>query len=243
VFGLFSKDRSLKRAIERVTNKHAQSADRWAAMEKVAKDGSDEALYALCCRFGFSYDKTIEDQQEKQWAVDALVEKGAQSLPAVRRYMKTAGSLHYPLVVLGRVGDDATIFEIIDGILADEPPGYTRDPERRTDILSWLGEWEGASSAEIARRIIPYVEDFDENVRYMAVDAIAFKPSPDAAEPLIKALVREEEESRRLRQRIAEVLAENEWDLGERKSEVAALLETTLPGYKMHRDRLVRQGG
>src|SRR6266545_5477459 len=242
VFGLFSKDRGLKRAMDKVTNKHAQSVDRWAAMEKVAKDGSDEALHALCTRFGFKYDKTIEDQQEKQWVVDTLVARGAAALPALRRYMKTAASLHYPLIVLGHVADPATVFDFIDEILADEPPGYTRDPERRTDVLSWLAEWEAGSNQDVARRILPYLEDFDENVRYMAVDALGFKPSPDAAEPHIRALVREEEESRRLRQRIAEVLADNQWDLGERKTEVAALLETHLPGYKMHRDRLVRQG-
>lgn len=242
MFGLFSKDRALKRAMDKVTSKHAQSVDRWAAMEKVAKQGSEEALYALCCRFSFKYDKTIEDQQEKQWVVDTLVDKGAPALPAVRRYMKTAASLHYPLLVLGRVADRDTLFEIIDDILADEPPGYTRDPERRMDVLSWLGEWDGGSDEEIARRIIPYLEDFDENVRYKAVDALGFKPSPEAAEPLVKALVREEEESRRLRLRIAEVLSENQWDLGERKADVAALLETQLAGYKMHRDRLVKQG-
>jgi hypothetical protein len=158
--------------------------------------------------------------------------------------MKSAASLHYPLVVLGRVaGDDAkTIFAIVDELLADEPPGYTRDPERRTDILSWLAEWEAGPADEVVRRILPYLEDFDENVRYMAVDAIGLKPAEAAAEPLVKALVREEEESRRLRQRIAEVMADNQWDLGERKGEVATLLENQLPGYKMHRDRLVRQG-
>ncbi len=242
MFGMFSKDRSLKRAIEKVTNKHAQSADRWAAMEKVAKNGSEDALLALCTRFGFKYDKTIEDQQEKQWVVDTLIGKGQDALPAVRRYMKTATSLHYPLIVVGRVADQATIFSIIDEILADEPPGYTRDPERRTDVLSWLAEWEEGPAEEVARRIIPYVADFDENVRYKAVDALGFKPSKAAAEPLVRALVREEEESRRLRQRIAEVLCENELDLGEHKAEVAALLEGALPGYKMHHDRLVRQG-
>ncbi|HWM84846.1 MAG TPA: HEAT repeat domain-containing protein [Kofleriaceae bacterium] len=242
MFGLFSKDRALKRAMEKVTSKHAQSVDRWAAMEKVAKQGSEEALYALCCRFAFKYDKTIEDQSEKSWVVEALVARGENALPAVRRYMKTAGSLHYPLIVLGQIAEDATVFEVIDEILRDEPPGYTRDPERRTDVLSWLGEWEGPSNQEIARRILPYLEDFDENVRYKAVDSLGFKPTPEAAEPLVKALVREEEESRRLRQRIAEVLADNQWDLGERKSEVAALLETQLTSYKMHRDRLVRQG-
>jgi hypothetical protein len=243
VFGLFSKDRALKRAMDKVTSKHAQSQDRWAAMEKVAKQGSEDALHALCLRFGFKYDKTIEDQQEKQWVVDTLIDKGAASLPAVRRYMKTAQSLHYPLIVLGKVADRDTVFDVVDEILRDEPPGYTRDPERRTDVISWLGEWDEASNQEIVRRILPYVEDFDENVRYMAVDAIGLKPSPEAAETLVRAMVREEEESRRLRQRVAEVLADNQWDLGEHKSEVASLLEGPLSGYKMHHDRLVRQDG
>ena len=241
MFGL-SKDRALKRAMEKVTSKHSQSVDRFAAMEKLARDASDDSLHALCTRFSFKYDKTIEDQQEKQWVVDTLVAQGAKSLPAVRRYMKTATSLHYPLIVLGQVGDRDTVFDVIDEILRDEPPGYTRDPERRSDILSWLAEWEGASNDEVVRRILPYLEDFDENVRYKAVDGIGLKPAAQAAEPLVKALVREEEESRRLRQRIAEVLADNQWDLGERKSDVAALLETQLSGYKMHHDRLVRQG-
>ena len=241
MFG-FSKDRALKRAMEKVISKHSQSVDRFAAMEKLAKEGSDDSLHALCTRFSFKYDKTIEDQQEKQWVVDTLVARGGPALAAVRRYMKGATSLHYPLIVLGQIADRDTVFDVVDEILRDEPPGYTRDPEKRSDILSWLGEWDGPSNDEIIRRILPYLEDFDENVRYKAVDAIGLKPAPQAAEPLVKALVREEEESRRLRQRIAEVLSENQWDLGERKSEVATLLETQLSGYKMHHDRLVRQG-
>ena len=39
VFGLFSKERKLKRAISKATNRLAQSADRWAAMERLAGMG------------------------------------------------------------------------------------------------------------------------------------------------------------------------------------------------------------
>ena len=245
MFGLFSKDRALKRAMEKTSNKHAQSVDRFAAMEKLGKDGSEEALYALCRRFSFKYDKTIEDQQEKQWVVDTLISKGTAALPAVRRYMKEATTLHYPLIVVGRVADLGTGLEIVDELLGSEPPGYTRDPERRTDVIAWLGEWDEADARDVVRRVIPYLADFDENVRYKAVDCIALKPHQDAAEPLIAALVRPEEESRRLRVRIAEVLAENQWDLGDHTSEVSALMEPGQPlaSFKMHRDRLQRREG
>lgn len=239
MFG-FSKDRALRRAMDKVVNKHAQSVDRFAAMEKLGKEGSEESLYALTRRFSFKYDKTIEDQQEKQWVVDTLISKGEASLPAVRRYMKDAGSLHYPLIVVGRVASISVALEMVDELLAAEPPGYTRDPERRSDVIAWLAECDDASNEEVTRRCIPYLADFDENVRYKAVDAIALKPHPIAAGPLVDALVREEEESRRLRVRIGEVLAENQWDLGEKKSDVSALMEPgkALEQFKMHRDRL-----
>ena len=240
MFG-FSKERSLQRAMNKVMNKHAQSPDRFAAMEKLGKDGSEEALYALTKRFSFAYDKTIEDAQEKQWVVDTLISKGSSSLPGVRRYMKDAKSLHYPLIVMGRVASTEVCLEIIDDLLSDEPPGYTRDPERRTDLIAWLGECD-ASNQEVCKRCIPYLADFDENVRYKAVDSIALKPHPIAAGPLVDALVREEEESRRLRVRIGEVLAENQWDLGDKKSEVSALMEPgkALEQFKMHHDKLQR---
>ena len=240
MFGLFSKDRGLKRAMDKVLNKHAQHVDRFAAMEKLGKDGSDESLHALCRRFAFKYDKLIEDQQEKQWVVDTLVAKGAAALPAIRRYMMSAQSLHYPLIVLGRIAPVDTSLEVVDDILREEQPGYTRDPERRTDVIGWLGECDEATSEQVTRRCIPYLADFDENVRYKAVDSIALKPHHSAAAPLVAALVREEEESRRLRVRIAEVLVENQWDLGEKKSDVSALMEPGKPldQFKMHRDRL-----
>ena len=65
VFGLFSKDRALQRAIKKAHNKIAQSADRWAALEKLREEGSEEALYALFRRFSFAATKLSEDEVEK----------------------------------------------------------------------------------------------------------------------------------------------------------------------------------
>lgn len=243
VFGLFSKDRALKRAIAKATHKRARSEDRWAAMERLREIGTEEALLGLCRRFSFNYDKTIEDQQEKDWVVQTLAAKGTATLAPLRHYMKSARTLGYALVVLGRIGDPDTILEVIDEILADEEPGYTSDPKRRIDLIEWLGEWEGAEPAEASRRIAPYLQDFDENVRFKSVEALAHRFSPDSAAPLIEALLREEEESKRIKQRIVEVLAEHKAETGERKKEVSALLEAEFPDYRLHRDRLVPRKG
>src|SRR3954469_1864312 len=103
VFGLFSKEKSLQKTIERATNKLAQQPDRWGALEKLKEDGSEEALAGLCKRFGVPSQKAVEDEQEKHWVVEGLVATGPASLPAVTRYAKNADHLSFPLRVIERI--------------------------------------------------------------------------------------------------------------------------------------------
>jgi hypothetical protein len=239
VFGLFSKDRALKRAQEKVGNKLVQSPDRYVAMEKLREDGSEESLYALCRRFSVRSVKMIEDQEEKEWVVEVLVAKGADALPAVRRYMKSSPHVAYPLRVLAQYPDKAKVTEIIDDILASEEPGYTRDPEKRVEIIKWLSEWPNGTSEEIVERVLPYLEDFDENVRFAVIEAVSEHRTPATIDALVAALVRPDEESKRLKIRIAAVLAEAGADLKAHKDEVSALLGDVLTDFKLHRDKLV----
>src|SRR5688500_2319870 len=109
LFDLLSKDKRDERArannIKKALDKFAQSGDRMRALEALADDGCEEALYALLRRFGVKYDKTIEDEQEKQWVFDTLCEIGAPALPAVKRYLASAESISWPLRILDRIAD------------------------------------------------------------------------------------------------------------------------------------------
>ena len=242
VFGLFSKDKALKRTIDRATNKLSQQPDRWSAMERLRDDGSDEALYGLCRRFSFTSTKSTEDEQEKTWAVEALVGKGEVALPAVRRYLKSNTAIAFALKVLEGAAARPKLLEIVDVLLADEAPGYTRDPEKRIQLIHWLGEWKGGTSADVVPRITPYLADYDENVRFAAADVLAHHPVPEANPPLLAALVREKEESRRLRHRIAELLVDAKTPLGEHEPAVASLLPEVLTAYRIETGVLIRKG-
>jgi HEAT repeat protein len=241
VFGLFSKERSLQRAMDRAANKHAQSPDRFAAMEKLRQDGSEDALHALCRRFGFNYDKTIEDEQEKQWVYETLCAAGGAALEPLRRYMRSAASVAYPLRVLEKIATTEQALALIDELLANEQPGYTRDPSRRIQIIDWLADYAAAPPAEVNRRVQPYLADYDENVRYAAIQAVAVRPTPSIEEPLCAALVREGEESKRIRLRIAEVLCEAKLDTGGYKGAILPLLDGLLAAYQLRNDKLVKK--
>src|SRR4028118_2257848 len=85
-------EKSREKTISRALNKYAQSPDRLRALEALAQDGTEEALFGLLRRFGFQYDKSIEDEHEKEWVCDTLVSKGSSALPALRRSPTSAAS-------------------------------------------------------------------------------------------------------------------------------------------------------
>jgi hypothetical protein len=224
VFGLFSKEKSLEKTIAKATNKLSQQVDRWSALEKLKEDGSDEALFGLCKRFGITSMKGVEDEAEKNWVVDTLVAVGQPALPPLIRYMGKAEQLAFPLRVLERVASRDKVLEVVDGLFASEPPGYVRMPERRIDLIRWFSEWRPATDDEVVTRLAPYVADFDENSRFTAIDGMSGRDPAKIAPPLIAALIRPEEESGRIKRTIVEVLEKSKAPLGDQADAVAAVL-------------------
>src|SRR5690349_10025048 len=112
ILDLFSKQGRVERArasnIKGALNKYAQSGDRFKSLQALRDDGSEEALYGLLRRFGMMYDKTIEDEQEKDWVFEVLAEKGQTILPSLKKYLATADSISWPLRLLDKVADRET---------------------------------------------------------------------------------------------------------------------------------------
>jgi hypothetical protein len=245
VFGLFSsKERSLQKTIEKATNKLAQQVDRFGALERLKEDGTTEALVGLCKRWSVTSMKGVEDEQEKNWVVDTLVEKASGSgdkgkeakaavISAVVRYMKTAEHLAFPLKVLERVADREKVLAVVDELFASEPPGYVRMPERRIDLLRWFSEWKPATDDDIISRLTPYVADFDENSRFAAIEGMSGRDPAKLGPPLVAALVRPEEESGRIKRTILEVLEKSKAPVGDQGKAVEAVLVGPLADFKV----------
>ncbi len=162
VFGLFSKEKSLEKTIAKATNKLAQQVDRWSALERLKEDGSDEALFGLCKRFGITSTKSVEDEAEKNWVVDTLVAAGSKALAPLVRYMGKAEQLAFPLRVLERIADRKKVLEVADQLFASEPPGYVRMPERRIDLFRWFSEWTLTEAQKLQRQIEELQKSLEE---------------------------------------------------------------------------------
>jgi HEAT repeat protein len=214
---LFSKEkreeRTRQKNIERALKKYAQSADRWKALEALAADGSDQALYGLLRRFGFVYDKTIEDEQEKDWVFDALVAKGKAALPATKRYLLAADSISWPLRVLSKIATRDEELAALEEVLARQEPGYERDPTKKIQLMNHLG---GGKLDRAAALVAPYLKDMDEGVRYAAAEALlALRDEAVGKTPLLDLFANDAEESLRIRLMICEGLCSLTWAVGD----------------------------
>jgi hypothetical protein len=214
LFDLLSKDKRDERARTRhasqAVNKYAQSADRMKALESLAEDGSDEALYALLRRFGMMYDKSIEDEQEKEWVFETMVSKARSALPAVKRYLLSAESITWPLRVLDKIAqnvDEELAF--VQEVMERHEPGYERDPTKKMQLLHHLATLKHERVAALAA---PYLKDMDEGVRYTAVETLLRQKNEAAArEPLLELFASDAEDSLRIRLKIAEGFVELGW--------------------------------
>lgn len=217
-------ERSRSKNAQRAINKYAQSPDRLKALEALADDGSDEALFGLLRRFGMTYDKSIEDEQEKEWVFEVLVGKGAAAIPAIKRYLFSADSVAWPLRVLDKVAEKDQEIAILEEVLARHEPGYERDPTKKMQLLAHLGGLKHGRAAALA---VPYLKDMDESVRFAAVEAALHqKDEATVKGALLELFGSAEEDSLRIRLRIAESIAELGWAV---PADVRASVEAKLP--------------
>jgi hypothetical protein len=236
ILDLFSKQGRKARArasnIKGAVAKFAQSADRFKALQALRDDGSEEALYGLLRRFGMMYDKTIEDEQEKDWVFDVLVEKGVAILPSLKKYLLAADSISWPLRLLDKIADREVELAMLEEILARHEPGYERDPTKKIQLLNHLA---ALKDKRVPPLVTPYLADMDEGVRYAAVEALVRQgDEAAAAAPLVDQLTRAEEESLRIRLQIAEGFAELGWKIPADKRD--AVLKFLPEQFKLAKD-------
>jgi hypothetical protein len=222
VFDIFSKDGRQQRArdknISRAVNKYSQSPDRLKALQSLRDDGSPEALYGMLRRFGMMYDKTIEDEQEKDWVFEVLVEKGAAIVGPIKKYLFSADSISWPLRLLDRVAGKEEELEVLKAVLERHEPGYERDPTKKIQMLNHLA---AIKDDRVPPLIVPYLADMDEGVRYSAVEALLRHKNEEAArEPLLLHFISDSEDSLRIRLQIAEGFTDMAWLVKGHRGEV-----------------------
>ena len=147
--------------------------------------------------------------------------------PAVKpilRHLVEKDEVGYPIRILKGIASRNRFPALIVEALEKIGPGYTRRPEKKVQLLETLKDCEEEAVVE---RILPFLEDPDDDVRMAVIDFIEHMNREDFREKLIEMYL-EIDDRPRVRHRILDLFQRRKWNVkGYRKK----MEEALLPGY------------
>lgn len=229
--------RFLKKQVQLAQDKRAQSADRMQALQEL-REAISEAVLGLLKRFDFQYDKSIDDEQEKDWVYQNLVALGTGILPELRLYFKQTSSFSWPLKILGEIAKDKDLEETVKGLCEQNDPDYVRDPSKKIQLLGFMGEHQNQNLAVL---LVPYLQDADEGVRFVAVESLLRQENQSVGFlPLVNRFLSTEETSKRIKMKIIEGFSRLGWSMDEQASLIQKVLPEVMPGATLDSQKRIK---
>lgn len=194
--------------------KRAQNYDRQEAIQALADLGTAEAVEVLLKRFTFHMDPSITDQEEKEAAFRGILRAGKAAISPVRAFAGKAESLAWPMKILKELVDEPEYVEELLQWLSRWDTEYAKFVDPKVQLLAELEEHR---HPHIRTEVERFLEDVNEPARFHAVSALLAQQDPAAASALARLLG--DEESVRVRNKIAEGLASRGWIVPEEDRE------------------------
>lgn len=231
LFGLFGsreeRERgALRKLAKKITERYGPPENRARAIEQLGEIGTPDAFATLCLRFTIRAEPGIADDEEKRLAVDLLADAGEKAIAPLERFVREQeDGVAWGLRALARVAGEGKVLEVVVAELAHLGTVYTRDPEKKLVLLTWLMEHHaGASSGSIEDALLPLLEDFSDDVRISATRAlVGVSPGEKARDGLIQLLLRDRDNAR-VRGEVLEAMVRLGADVKGHRPTVEALL-------------------
>jgi hypothetical protein len=247
LFGIFgSKEEreksALRKLAKKVTEKYGPPENRQKALDQLGNMGSPDALSTLCLRFTVNAEPGITDQEEKETTRRMLVDARERAIGPVSAFVgEQEDGIAWGLRVLAEIAPEEKVLEVVVAELVHLGKTYTRDPEKKLVLLTWLREHHaGVQGADVEAALLPLLEDFSDDVRITATRAlVAVSHGEKARDALIQLLLRDADNAR-VRGEVLEALAALGADVkGFRPSVEALLVE---PFYLDREGRVKKRG-
>ena len=240
ILELFSREgreaARIRRAAKTLTERYAQPEPRMDAADRLVRIGTPEAIYQLARRFTITSGNLEQDDQEKRWVRDLLVEQGDRAADPLRRYLRGHNDITWAMDALSKLLPADELAAFLFEVLQDGDAVAIRGP-KAVQIIDFLA---GLDTEGIAAGVARCLTSSDDTVRIAAVAALRTYAEPATRDALLEALVSDEEDSVRVRIAISELFADLEWEIRGHRPGV----ERVLPdGFRVSsRGRILRAG-
>lgn len=226
--------REVQRYERIVGSKLSQNIDRQEAIEALSKMATSASAAALLKRFDWLMDPTILDSEEKEAALAGVVKAGELAIEPIRTYCRKSESLLWALKALAKIVPPARLADELLALLDQFDTEYIRNPEPKIQLITELSHHP---TEEVRIAVEPFLNDASEPVRFAAATTLFELALPESASSLVASL--ETEESLRIKNRIAQGLADRQWPV---PAEMLETCQAALPGeFKLAGSLIIRR--
>ena len=142
---------ALRKLARKVTERYGPAENRQKVIDQLAGMGTPGALATLCLRFTVRSEVGITDDEEKETVRRHLVSAGAQAVGPVREFVdRQESGISWGLRVLAELLPAEEVMGVVLAQLTRAGKEYSRDPEKKLVLLSWLTEHHAPAGAERA---------------------------------------------------------------------------------------------
>ncbi len=237
MFDLFKRgapsQKQIDRAVKRLTEPHGEEGPRIEAAERLFEWGTPEAIFGLVKRFTISSLVITQDVEEKRMVVEMLVNKGADAVQPVLRFMKIHHRVDWAVQALARIVPEQELIDHLIEIIKTVAESEFTASEHRVSLLRAI---QGHVTREMSPTLQTFLTDSDDDVRIVAIEALA-SIGESVRECLLEAYV-DTDDRPRVRRRIAEIFADQEWPVKGFRPRI----EEALPdGFALNAKGLIRR--
>lgn len=202
---------AIAKQVRKAKEAYAQPDYRRMAMDQLLKWDTPESLRGILDRFTAVVQSPHWDEDEKRWLVEELVARGDKMLPILRRFILEKNEVNHALQTYRQiVKDDKVYGQMLIEALKNRPPSDHRSVQGKQEILAAMME---LNTRDFDEYIIPHLEDHSDDVKCLAIDALAMSDKPEAREKII-ALLSDDTHSARVLRAAAALAAAQKFKLG-----------------------------
>jgi hypothetical protein len=229
LFGSKGSKAGLRKQAQKITEKYGPPENRQKVIQQLADIGTAEALAVLCLRFTIRADPGITDDEEKENVRRILIEAGEAAIPPVKEFLEAHESgISHGLSVLAALRPPSDVIATVLKLLHRLGREYSRDPEKKLVLLSWLSEHHGDLAAalagdggtgsapggetgpapDLAATLLPLLEDFSDDVRIATVRVLERQPFTEPTRVALLELFARDRDNARVRGEVLQALAD-----------------------------------
>jgi hypothetical protein len=238
LFGLFKdyfanrKEKSIESAGATIRRKIAIKDERMAAIESMARLGDAEvAIPHLLARFDYSLEHGIQDEREKNRAMDGILGYGENAVSIVRRHLVEKHRIAWPIKILSKLKEQDFIVDALKECLDFGDTSFNMNAlEKNYDVLCYLRDYPLPGYKD---KLAHFLKDPDERIRFAAVEALAEQDDESINELFEPFLSDESSDNRRIREVVVNAFVDKSWKVKDRELFMDGYV---IPGVRIQKD-------